>query len=107
MANPVPPGPHDDGPARDPEAFGPDGGWATPPSPPDERLLTRELRSRLAETIARLPEQQRTVITLRDVAGLDGPEVAEILGISEGNQRVILHRARSRVRAGLEEYLTP
>jgi RNA polymerase sigma-70 factor (ECF subfamily) len=53
-----------------------------------------------------LPEQQRTVILLRDVAGLDGPEVADALGISEGNQRVILHRARTRVRDSLAEYVT-
>jgi RNA polymerase sigma-70 factor, ECF subfamily len=94
-----------DGPAVDPEAFSADGAWMQAPAPPDERLLTRELRSRLAEVIAQLPEQQRTVITLRDVAGLDGPEVAELLGISEGNQRVILHRARTRVRSELAGYL--
>jgi RNA polymerase sigma-70 factor (ECF subfamily) len=46
------------------------------------------------------------VILLRDVAGLDGPEVAGALGISEGNQRVILHRARTRVRDSLSEYVT-
>jgi RNA polymerase sigma-70 factor, ECF subfamily len=91
--------------AVDPEAFGPDGGWAHPPDLPDERLLTVELRARIADAIEMLPEQQRTVITLRDVAGLEGPEVAELLGISEGNQRVILHRARSRVRADLAEYV--
>ena len=45
------------------------------------------------------------MILLRDVAGLDGPEVAEALGISEGNQRVILHRARTRVRDELGEYV--
>jgi RNA polymerase sigma-70 factor (ECF subfamily) len=97
----------EDGPAMDPAAFAPDGHWMQPPAPPDERLLTRELRSRLADVIAQLPEQQRTVITLRDVAGLDGPEVAELLGISEGNQRVILHRARTRVRSELAGYLAP
>lgn len=94
------------GPAVDPDAFAADGAWAHPPERPDERLLTRELRGRLAAAIEALPEQQRTVITLRDVAGLEGPEVAELLGISEGNQRVILHRARSRVRAELAEYVT-
>jgi RNA polymerase sigma-70 factor, ECF subfamily len=103
-------GADDDGPAVDPSRFS-DGGWSQPPQPfeaqPETELLAGELRGRLAEVIDTLPEQQRTVILLRDVGGLDGPEVAEALGISEGNQRVILHRARSRVRAGLEEYLTP
>ena len=70
-------------------------------------MLAGELRERLNAVVEELPEQQRTVILLRDFAGLDGPEVAEALGISEGNQRVILHRARSRVRARLEEYLRP
>jgi len=102
-------GAEDDGPAVDPSRFT-DGGWSQPPEPfdaqPETALLAGELRGRLAEVIDTLPEQQRTVILLRDVGGLDGPEVAEALGISEGNQRVILHRARSRVRAGLEEYLT-
>ena len=67
--------------------------------------LARAARARSAGAIETLPEQQRTVITLRDVAGLEGPEVAELLGISEGNQRVILHRARSRVRSELAGYL--
>ena len=101
-------GPEGDEPAVDPEAFVA-GGWRTPPArfeaEPETQLLNRELRGRLAEVVERLPEQQRVVITLRDVAGLDGPEVAELLGISEGNQRVILHRARSRVRNELAGYL--
>ncbi|MEA2296526.1 MAG: hypothetical protein QOE86_4165 [Solirubrobacteraceae bacterium] len=99
----------DDGPAVDPSRFV-DGGWSQPPHPfeaqPETELLAGELRGRLAEIIDMLPDQQRTVILLRDVGGLDGPEVAEALGISEGNQRVILHRARSRVRSELEGYLT-
>ena len=95
----------DDGPAVDPSAFGPGGGWERLPERPDERALTAELRQEIGQAIAGLPEQQRTVITLRDVAGLDGPEVADLLDISEGNQRVILHRARSRVRETLAGYL--
>jgi RNA polymerase sigma-70 factor (ECF subfamily) len=98
-----------EGPAVDPSAFNADGTWASPPQrldvEPETRLLARELRGRLAEVVDTLPEQQRTVILLRDVAGLDGPEVAEALGISEGNQRVILHRARTRVRDELGEYV--
>jgi RNA polymerase sigma-70 factor (ECF subfamily) len=95
----------EEGPAVDADFFGPEGGWTRPPAAPEERLLDRELRERLAQAIDLLPDQQRTVITLRDVAGLDGPEVAELLDISEGNQRVLLHRARSRVRSELAGYL--
>jgi RNA polymerase sigma-70 factor, ECF subfamily len=96
------------GPSVDPSNFR-DGGWVTPPEPftaqPEAELLSHELRGRLGEVIDTLPEAQRTVILLRDVAGLDGPEVAEALGISEGNQRVILHRARSAVREKIARYL--
>lgn len=98
-----------EGPAVDPSAFGDDGTWLAPPHPlntdPQARLLSRELRGRLGAIVDTLPEQQRTVILLRDVAGMDGPDVAEALGISEGNQRVILHRARTRVRDELKEYV--
>jgi RNA polymerase sigma-70 factor (ECF subfamily) len=99
-----------EGPAMDPAAFNADGTWASPPPrldvEPETQLLAGELRGRLAEAVEDLPEQQRTVILLRDIAGLEGPEVAEALGISEGNQRVILHRARTRVRDSLTEYVT-
>jgi RNA polymerase sigma-70 factor (ECF subfamily) len=95
-------------PAVDPSNFE-NGGWAQPPRPfpadPESELLSGELRGRLAEAVETLPEQQRAVILLRDFAGLGGPEVAEALGISEGNQRVILHRARSKVREELAGYL--
>jgi RNA polymerase sigma-70 factor (ECF subfamily) len=99
-----------EGPAVDPSAFTADGTWASPPPrldvEPETQLLAGELRGRLADAVDTLPEQQRTVILLRDIAGLDGPEVADALGISEGNQRVILHRARTRVRDSLAEYVT-
>ena len=52
-----------------------------------------------------LPESQRAVVTLRDVAGWDSEEVCEALGLSEANQRVLLHRGRSKIRAALERYL--
>lgn len=98
-----------EGPTVDPSAFTSEGVWAQPPrrldAEPETELLTAELRDRMSEVVDTLPEQQRTVILLRDVAGMDGPEVAEALGISEGNQRVILHRARTRVRSALEEYV--
>jgi RNA polymerase sigma-70 factor (ECF subfamily) len=54
-----------------------------------------------------LPEAQREVILLRDVDGWTPMEVSEVLDITDGNQRVLLHRARSKVRAALEEYLNP
>lgn len=56
------------------------------------------------EKIEQLPPAQRTVITLRDVEGWRSDEVCEALGVSEGNQRVLLHRARDRVRGALEPY---
>ena len=101
-------GPEDEdgAPAVDPDAFR-DGGWITPPAQPDTEVLAGELRGRLADIVDTLPERERTVILLRDVAGLEGPEVAEALGVSEGNQRVILHRARSKVREQLAGYLEP
>jgi RNA polymerase sigma-70 factor, ECF subfamily len=104
----------DDEPAVGPERFvdtgvpgrGP---WATPPISvervPDERLLAREARERIAAAIAALPPAQRAVITLRDVDGLSADEVCDVLGVSEGNQRVLLHRARSKVRAEFERYI--
>ena len=54
--------------------------------------------------IAALPARQREVITARDVVGMDAPEAAEVLGLTSGNQRVLLHRARSKVRAQVEQY---
>jgi RNA polymerase sigma-70 factor, ECF subfamily len=85
------------------------GHWATPPRPldtiPEERLLAREARGRIAEALETLPESQRVVVTLRDVAGWDSDEVCDALGLSEGNQRVLLHRGRAKLRAALERYL--
>jgi RNA polymerase sigma-70 factor, ECF subfamily len=72
---------------------------------PEHRLLTRETGLRIEEAIDELPPAQREVITLRDVEGWGSEEVCELLGISEGNQRVLLHRARSRVRRAHEQYL--
>jgi RNA polymerase sigma-70 factor (ECF subfamily) len=106
--------PDDEEPVVDPSRFlGPDdpfpGGWRSFPSDwrtlPEPRLLGRETLELVARAIADLPEAQRTVITLRDVTGCDAREVSEILGISQGNQRVLLHRARVRVRAQLERHL--
>ena len=95
--------------AVDPERFLPSGAWASPPQPvdgiPEDVLLSAEARALVLAAIAELPAQQRQVITLRDVEGWTSAEVREALDLSEGNQRVLLHRARSKVRARLESYL--
>jgi RNA polymerase sigma-70 factor, ECF subfamily len=82
------------------------GHWAAPPrGVPEERLLAGETRQRIEEAIAALPPNQRAVITLRDVEGLSAEEARNVLGVSETNQRVLLHRARAKVRAAFERYL--
>lgn len=68
-------------------------------------LLSRKTQQIIATALAELPESQRTVMTLRDVQGFSAGEVCAALEISPGNQRVLLHRARARVRAALERYL--
>jgi len=83
------------------------GHWATPPRPwedPERRLASLEAREYLRAAIAALPATQQAVLTLRDVEGLDSDEVCELLDLSAGNQRVILHRARARMRNELERY---
>jgi RNA polymerase sigma-70 factor (ECF subfamily) len=85
------------------------GHWSSSPrnpsEVPEERLLAGEAYGRIASAIEALPSNQRAVITLRDVDGFDADEACEILGVSEANQRVLLHRARAKVRAALERYL--
>jgi RNA polymerase sigma-70 factor (ECF subfamily) len=85
------------------------GAWSAPPESwegiPEDRLLSAEARGVVDAAIAALPESQRAVITLRDVKGFSAQEACEVLGLSEANQRVLLHRARSKVRARLEDYL--
>lgn len=94
----------DDEHSVDPERFVADGHWAAPPEP-WRAVLDAEARAVIDAAIARLPEQQRRVIQLRDVEGWPSEEVRNVLELSETNQRVLLHRARSKVRAALEEYL--
>jgi RNA polymerase sigma-70 factor (ECF subfamily) len=102
-------------PAVDPDRFQRDdeawpGHWATPPRPwqkPERRLLSLEARDRLKAALTELPERQRLIVGLRDVEGHSAEEVCELLGLSQENQRVLLHRGRSRLRAVLEEYLDP
>jgi RNA polymerase sigma-70 factor (ECF subfamily) len=87
------------------------GFWSAPPQSwegiPEDRLLGKEVRALIEEVVAGLPQGQREVITLRDIRGLSAVEVCAVLDLSEANQRVLLHRARTKVRARLETYLTP
>ena len=91
---------------KDDEAW--PGHWATPPRPwqkPERRLLSLEARDQLKEALSQLPERQRLIVVLRDVEGLSAEEVCDLLELSQENQRVLLHRGRSRLRAFLEQYL--
>jgi RNA polymerase sigma-70 factor (ECF subfamily) len=92
-------------PADAPAAFH----WITPPPAweydPAEHSLDGELHTYLEAAIAALPETQRQVITLRDIEGWSAVEVCNALSLAETNQRVLLHRARSKVRRALEQYL--
>ena len=96
----------EDGTAVDVDRFARDGHWVEPPrAVPEERLLAAETRSAVEAAIAALPENQRAVVTLRDVEGLSSEDACNVLGLSETNQRVLLHRGRAKVRAALERYL--
>src|SRR5215210_7606594 len=99
-----------DEPTVDPDRFlGADtrfpGHWAAPPEPWEagEHVIARETLDVIERAIAKLPPAQAIVITMRDVEGFDADEVRNALDISETNQRVLLHRARSKVRSALEE----
>jgi len=104
----------DDGSSQSPDSFLPldhpesPGRWRSFPQRwerrPDDEVMSRETMGVVAAAIAELSPTQREVMTLRDVEGWSGGEVCESLSISEGNQRVLLHRARMRVRAALERH---
>ncbi|MGH3342358.1 MAG: RNA polymerase sigma factor [Carbonactinosporaceae bacterium] len=72
---------------------------------PEAVLQTREVLHRLREAISALPQRQRAVVELRDVAGLPADDVCRMLGLTQGNQRVLLHRGRAHVRQALADYL--
>jgi RNA polymerase sigma-70 factor (ECF subfamily) len=83
------------------------GHWAARPEPwPEERLLAAETRGIVERAIEALPPAQRAVISMRDLEGWSAEETRNALGVSETNQRVLLHRARSKVRQALEDYLS-
>jgi RNA polymerase sigma-70 factor (ECF subfamily) len=104
--------PLDEGPVVDPARFRPaydqwPDHWAVGPVPwptPEEELLAGETRAVILQTVAALPPGQREVLLLRDVAGWPSDETCNALGVSDTNQRVLLHRARSRVRQALEDH---
>lgn len=82
--------------------------WSAPPRAwTQERVIERETLEVVRRAIEALPDTQREVIRLRDVEGWSAAEATEALEITDGNQRVLLHRARSRVRQALEDYLDP
>jgi RNA polymerase sigma-70 factor (ECF subfamily) len=101
--------------AVDPDRFQKDddawpGHWATPPRPwqrPERRLLSLEVREQLKQALAELPARQRVIVGLRDIEGASAEEVCDLLELSQENQRVLLHRGRSRLRAALEQHLDP
>jgi RNA polymerase sigma-70 factor (ECF subfamily) len=92
----------------DPDRFDPQGSWRSPPEPfgpgAEQALLEGEALERIEAAIGELPPMQATVIRLRDVEGFGADEVSELLDLSAVNQRVLLHRARSKVRSALEDY---
>src|SRR5713101_7903235 len=100
-------------PAVDPSQFNENdpewpGGWVTQPrnwgANPEQSLLSQEVKAYTQAAIDGLPASQCEVITLRDVQGWAAQEVCNVLGVSETNQRVLLHRARSKVRQALDQY---
>lgn len=107
------PGAPEDGPLVDPDRFLPDGeywagGWRRERAPvswgPESQVLSAEVSALITSALAALPPRQREVVTLRDVHDFSSEEVADQLGISVGNVRVLLHRGRVKVREYLEEY---
>jgi RNA polymerase sigma-70 factor, ECF subfamily len=99
----------DAGPAVDRSRFDASGAWSSPPQhwvqDSEDRLFAASLAGRIEETLKELPPRQREVVTLRDVDGLSGREVCEVLDITEANQRVLLHRGRSHLRQALEAFV--
>ncbi len=99
----------DAGPVVDSSRFDASGAWMSPPQhwveDSDDRLAAASLANPIQAALGELPPRQRQVVILRDVDGLSGPEVCEVLEISEANQRVLLHRGRSHLRQALETEL--
>jgi RNA polymerase sigma-70 factor (ECF subfamily) len=96
-------------PVVDASRFGPDGSWTAPPEhwieEAEDRLVAGRIAELLRAALDTLPPRQREIVTLRDVEGMSSVEAREVLGISEANQRVLLHRGRSKLRQILEAEL--
>ena len=92
--------------AVDASRFDASGAWSSPPEPWTEQVENRigavALRREILAALSEMPERQRVVVMLRDVDGLRGDEVCEVLGLTAANERVLLHRGRSRLRQSLE-----
>jgi RNA polymerase sigma-70 factor (ECF subfamily) len=90
----------------DASRFDAGGGWQVPPEPwadqVDDKVIAAKIAARILAAIDELPLQQREVVTLRDVEGLSSEEVCAVLDISNGNQRVLLHRGRGKLRQVIE-----
>jgi RNA polymerase sigma-70 factor (ECF subfamily) len=99
----------DGGPTVDPSRFAESGAWTSAPSSwqddPELALDSKEARRIVLEAIDTLPERQKVVITMRDIEGLSSDEVRNALDLTETNQRVLLHRARAKVRAAIEDWI--
>jgi RNA polymerase sigma-70 factor (ECF subfamily) len=99
----------DAGPVVDASRFGPNGGWTLPPEDwaeaAENRIDAAKLSGLLRGCLDGLPGRQRDVVMLRDVEGMSSAEVCQVLAISEANQRVLLHRGRSKLRQVLESEL--
>lgn len=94
----------------DPSRFDENGIWteaplAWPDRPSEDLVLRKELNQLVERELGQLPDAQRAVVVLRDLEDCDAAEACEILGITEANQRVLLHRGRVRLRASIEKYL--
>ena len=94
-------------PAVDPTRFGGDGGWSDPPEhwieAAERRMEAGKLADRVRAWLGELPARQREVVLLRDIEGMSSEEVCAVLALTEGNQRVLLHRGRSRLRQLFED----
>jgi RNA polymerase sigma-70 factor (ECF subfamily) len=97
-------------PSVDPARFTPAGTWVEPvgtwETDADDRMVAATWSKTLGEALGGLPPRQREIVVLRDVEGLTSGDVCDVLGITEGNQRVLLHRGRSRLRSTLESELS-
>lgn len=93
------------------DRFDAHGAWTVPPVPwsdqVDDRIVAEHLAHRVREILPTLPDGQREVVVLRDIEGFSPSEVSELVGVSDGNQRVLLHRARARIRQLLDAELEP